>query len=313
MTVHMHSTACDMIAMRADDETRRHLLGLVVEEDAMFGSWGSEPTTSPSRSFVSMTTARRDRDGFVIDGEKNFCTMAGHVRHAIVHLSIDPSDGGPPQMGSLVVPADCAGVEIGSHWDPMGMRGTVSPNVRFLSCRVPASSELVGTSATGQVARGGSSLEQLSIGFSAVMLGSATGALAALAQHLSGRVLADGLPALVDDPAVQRAIGSLVAPLDAARLSLWTAVDRWGSDPAGATAAVAQAKYVVTLAARAATVGALDVGGATAAQREIGIERALRDVHTASLMPPNLERMRQVAGSAFLSGSSEMLAFGRHP
>jgi alkylation response protein AidB-like acyl-CoA dehydrogenase len=312
MTVHMHSTACDMIAGRADDGVRRQLFALVVEEDAMYGSWGSEPSTSPSRSFVSVTTARQDTHGFVIDGEKNFCTMAGHVGRALVHLSIDPGDGSPAQMGTLVVPTDTPGVEIDSDWDPMGMRGTVSPTVRFVACRVPPEAHLVRT-APGESPARGSSLEQLSIGFAAVMLGSATGALSALGRHLQGRVLADGLPALVDDPVVQRAVGGLVAPLDAARLALWAAVERWAAEPVGATVAVAQAKYVVTVAARAATVGALGVGGGTAAQRDVGVERALRDVHTASLMPPNIERMRQVAGAAFLSGRAEMLAFGQQP
>ena len=44
------------------------------------GSWGSEPTSSTSRGFHSETTVRPTDDGYVVDGSKYFCTMAGVAR-----------------------------------------------------------------------------------------------------------------------------------------------------------------------------------------------------------------------------------------
>jgi alkylation response protein AidB-like acyl-CoA dehydrogenase len=50
----------------------------------------------------------------------------------------------------------------------------------------------------------------------------------------------------------------------------------------------------------------MQVVGGNAATRALSIERALRDIRTSSLMPPNIDRMEQIVGSDYLDIGTEL-------
>ena len=76
MTLHMHSTVMRFIDTLGTDAQKLRCYAEVVKHGKLFGSWGSEPAVSLSRTFLMETTIRADGDGYVIDGVKHFCTMA---------------------------------------------------------------------------------------------------------------------------------------------------------------------------------------------------------------------------------------------
>ena len=298
MTVHMHATVCELIGAAATEERQREWFPITVDELGLFGSWGSEPTSSTSRGFHSETTVRPTDDGYVVDGSKYFCTMAGVARRAMVYCAVVDEAGvpepGPQQIRSAFVDALGPGVEVTGAWDPVGMRGTVSPAVKFRDCPVAADALLPGLPDVGIV-------EQLALGFSAVILGSATAALDAAGEYLSKRTLVDAPDSLAHDPQVQRHFGRHVARLEAARCTLHHAARHW-RDPDGPPRAVrgSTAKLVVSEAALGVTSELMQLVGGSSAMRSLPIERAFRDVRTATLMPPNPDRMAQVVGAASL-------------
>ena len=144
-------------------------------------------------------------------------------------------------------------------------------------------------------------MEQLALGFSAVILGSATAALDAAGEYLSKRTLVDAPDSLAHDPQVQRHFGRHVARLEAARCTLHHAARHW-RDPDGPPRAVrgSTVKLVVSEAAARGDVGADAARRRSSARRSLPIERAFRDVRTVMLMPPNPDRMAQVVGAASL-------------
>src|SRR5260370_38378591 len=76
MTVHMHSTVMRFIDALGTDAQKRRYFAEVVEHGRLFGSWGSEPAGSLSRSFLMEAVGRQDPAAHVVDGAKHFCTMA---------------------------------------------------------------------------------------------------------------------------------------------------------------------------------------------------------------------------------------------
>ena len=58
MTVHMHSTVMRFIEALATDAQQRHWYAEVVQHGRLFGSWGSEPAVSLSRTFLMETVVR---------------------------------------------------------------------------------------------------------------------------------------------------------------------------------------------------------------------------------------------------------------
>jgi alkylation response protein AidB-like acyl-CoA dehydrogenase len=58
MTVHMHSTVMRFIDALATDDQKRRFYAEVVAHGKLFGSWGSEPAVSLSRTFLMETAIR---------------------------------------------------------------------------------------------------------------------------------------------------------------------------------------------------------------------------------------------------------------
>ena len=67
MTVHMHSTVMRFIDAVGSPAQKRRYFDEVVRHGKLFGSWGSEPAVSLSRTLLMETVIRHDGRGFVID------------------------------------------------------------------------------------------------------------------------------------------------------------------------------------------------------------------------------------------------------
>lgn len=88
-------------------------LGQVLDEDAMFGVWATEPAPGVS--------LHEDADGFRLEGAKSFATGAGGLAYALI--TARPAEG-PRRL--VAVPADVASRADLSGWRVRGMRATGS-------------------------------------------------------------------------------------------------------------------------------------------------------------------------------------------
>src|SRR6266513_6485804 len=114
-------------ALGTDAQKRRWYAG-VVDRGELFGSWGSEPAVSLSRTFLMETAIRADGDGFVVDGVKHFCTMALGASYYMVWCALDgEADMGKALLQALV-PAEAPGLVTDGKWNTLGMRATFSPS-----------------------------------------------------------------------------------------------------------------------------------------------------------------------------------------
>lgn len=74
------------------------------------------------------TTARRDGDGWIIDGTKIFGTFAPGATHLTVSATIVGEEG-DDRYGMFNVPVSAGGVRINDDWDALGMRGSGSGSI----------------------------------------------------------------------------------------------------------------------------------------------------------------------------------------
>ncbi len=297
MTVHMHSTVMRFIDALATPEQKRRYFREVVEHGRLFGSWGSEPAVSLSRSFLVETVVRQDGDGYVVDGVKHFCTMALGASRYMVWCALDGGTDMGKALLQVLVPADAPGIATDGKWNTLGMRATFSPSVTFTGVRVPRDAALGDPGAALRVGV----VEAFALGYAAVYVGIAEGALAFAIDYARQRIVRPENVPVAHDPAVQRHVGELAAQLDAARLVLADAAERWEAADVQERGVLGnKAKYLATEVGLAVTSKVIQVVGGRGAYKEFPAERAFRDLRTSTLMPPTVDRMLEGIGKAAL-------------
>jgi alkylation response protein AidB-like acyl-CoA dehydrogenase len=307
MTVHMHSTVMRFIDALGTEAQKRRYFDEVITHGRLFGSWGSEPAVSLSRTFLMETVVRPAGEGYVVDGVKHFCTMALGASHYMVWCALEGSADMAKALLQVLVPADAPGIGTDGKWDTLGMRATFSPSVTFTGVRVPKQAALGDPGAALRVGV----VESFALGYAAVYLGIAESALAFAIDYAKKRIVKPENIPVAHDPAVQRHIGELAAHLDGALLVLADTAERW--EPADVlTRGVLgnKAKYLATEVGLAVTSKVIQVVGGRGAYREFPAERAFRDVRTSTLMPPTVDRMLEGIGKHALGIDGGMFKIG---
>lgn len=111
------------------------------EQLKRFGkTWAAMAITEPgagSDSAAITTTAVKDGDEYIINGEKIFITAGGRADAIVVWASLDKK-AGRAAIKSFVVEKRTPGMELIRLDHKLGIRASDTATVRFTDCRVPA-------------------------------------------------------------------------------------------------------------------------------------------------------------------------------
>ena len=303
MTVHMHSTVMRFIDSVGTAAQKRRYFDEVVRHGKLFGSWGSEPAVSLSRTLFMETVIRQGGAGYVVDGVKHFCTMALGASYYMVWCALDGGTDMAKSLQLALVPADAPGITTDGKWDTLGMRATFSPSVTFTGVPVPADGMLGDPGASLRVGV----IESFALGYAAVYLGIAESALAFAMDYAKTRIVKPENIAVAMDPTVQRHVGELAAYLDAAALVLADSASRWDAADLVERGPLAnRAKYLATEIGLQVTSKVIQVVGGRGAYKDYPAERAFRDLRTCTLMPPTVDRMLEAIGKSALGLDAAM-------
>jgi len=91
-----------------------------------------------SDSAAVRTQARRDGDGYILNGTKRFITNAGKAGLFTVMARTDPKIPGAAGVSAFLVPATSPGLSVGPPEKKMGQQGAQIHDVIFEDVRVPA-------------------------------------------------------------------------------------------------------------------------------------------------------------------------------
>lgn len=106
--------------------------------------WASMAITEPecgSDSAAIRTTAVKDGDFYVLNGEKIFVTSGERSDAVVVWATVDPS-AGRAAIKSFVVEKGTPGMEVERLERKLGIRASDTATIRFTDCRVPAANLL---------------------------------------------------------------------------------------------------------------------------------------------------------------------------
>lgn len=187
----------------------------------------TEPEHAGSNPVVLSTTARRDGDGYVLNGHKWFTSSADGAAFTIAMAVTNPDAARPHERASmLLVPMDAPGVELVRNLPVMGEAGggwASHAEVRFHDVRVPAEDRLGAEGA-------GFALAQERLGPGRIhhcmrWIGICERAFDLMCARAAGRELAPGEP-LGRQQAVQFWVAESRAEIDAARLLVLQTAER---------------------------------------------------------------------------------------
>jgi butyryl-CoA dehydrogenase len=190
------------------------------------------------------------------------------------------------------------------------MRGTYSPSVVFKTVRVDGEATLGRPGTAVQVGV----VESFGLGYAAVYVGIAESSLAFALDYLKKRVVKPENISVAQDPTVQRHVGELTVRLDGARLVLEQAAARWErADMVERGMLANRAKYLASEVGLEVTSRVIQTVGGRGAYKDFIAERAFRDMRTATLMPPTVDRMLETIGKSALGLADGMFRIGGGP
>ena len=134
------------IKLAGTEEQKQRLLPRLASGEWL-AAYALTEAESGSDSAAMRTTARRDGDEYVIDGSKRFITNASVAGLYVVFAKTDPR-AGHEGISAFVVESTRPGLEIGRLESKMGIKGSVTGELLFSDCRVPADN-LLGSEGDG--------------------------------------------------------------------------------------------------------------------------------------------------------------------
>ncbi len=108
----------------------------------------TEPEAGSEASNVR-TTARREDDVYILDGEKCYITNAPLADVFTVTARTDPTSSGAKGVSAFIVERGMPGLSTGAPYQKMGQAGSPVSAVYFNQCRVPAANLIGGREGAG--------------------------------------------------------------------------------------------------------------------------------------------------------------------
>jgi len=126
------------------EEQKQEYLPRILKGDVEFAIGYTEPEAGTDLASLK-TSAVRDGDEYVVNGQKVFTSGAHHADYVWLAVRTDPEAPKHKGISILIVPLDSEGIEV----SPMGIMGSGRSNITYYSdVRVPVSS-LVGEENVG--------------------------------------------------------------------------------------------------------------------------------------------------------------------
>jgi alkylation response protein AidB-like acyl-CoA dehydrogenase len=117
-----------------EDQRRRYLPGLC--DGSTVGANGASEPEAGSDVFGMLATARKDADGWVLDGRKTWVTSAPVADLFVCYASTSP-DRGIMGISAFLVPKDAPGFRVVREIPKLGLRTVPMGELAFEGCRLP--------------------------------------------------------------------------------------------------------------------------------------------------------------------------------
>jgi len=258
------------ILIAGNDDQKKEYFGRLLDGQ-MAAYCLTEPEAGSDVASIR-TTARKEGDHYIINGNKTFITGGSVSDFYTVFAYTDPSKR-HKGMSCFIVDRDWEGVSTGKPFEKMGQRAADTAPVNFDNVKVPVS-HLVGEEGDGFLIAM-KVFDRTRPGNAAGAVGVARRALEESIEYAKTRVTF-GKP-IWQHQAIGHMIADMAMEIEAARLLVWKSA--WAMD-AGVrnTTAAAFAKAYAADMAMKVTTDAVQVFGGYGYMSEYPVEKLMRDI-----------------------------------
>ena len=271
ITLDAHTSLCcePIYLFGTEAQKRKYLAPLALGEK--IGAFGLTEPEAGSDAGATRTRAVRDGDEWVINGQKIFITNGSIADVSVVTAKTDPEKG-TRGISAFIVEKGTPGFQPGRDEKKMGLKGSVTSELFFEDCRIPAEN-LLGNENEG-FKQFLVTLDAGRVAIAAMAIGLAQGALDRATAYAQERVQF-GRP-IAKFQAVQWMIADVATEIEAARLMVQRAA--WLREQGKRfTKEAAMAKLFATEVSERACYKAIQILGGYGYMREYEVERMYRD------------------------------------
>ena len=268
-----HLVLAHMVERFGSDEQRERLLPGLSSGEAQGALGLTEPGAGSDVQAIA-TTARRDGDVYLVNGQKQFITNGRRAQYVAVLAKTDPT-AEPPHLGMsvLVVERGLPGFSVGRDFEKLGYRGVETSELFFEDCPVPAGNLIGGEEGRGfQQVMAGLEIGRLNVAARGVGLARAAyeDALAyARERETFGKPIAE-------HQTIQIKLADMSVAIEASRLLTQRAA-RLKDAGERVDLEAGQAKLFATETAQMCALEGLRIHGGAGYMQDLPVERYVRD------------------------------------
>lgn len=243
----------------------------------LIGAFALTEPQAGSDAAALKTTARRDGEDYILNGQKQFIT-SGKNGDVVVVFAVTDAEAGRKGMSAFIVPVETEGYKVLRLEEKMGQHCSDTAAIGFEDMRIPASYRLGEEGEGYKIAL--SNLEGGRIGIAAQALGMARAALDAATAYATERT-SFGKP-IAQHQAVSFRLAEMATELEVARQMVHYAA-RLRDSGAPCLKQACMAKLYASEAGERIVREAMQVFGGYGYVKDFPLERIYRDIRVCSM------------------------------
>ncbi len=289
------------IIIGGTEEQKQKYLPPIAAGDALI-AFGLSEKPSGSDAGSLRTTAIKDGDDYVLNGQKKWNTNGGVASTFTVYALTDPARG-MRGISAFIVEKDTPGFTVGKREDTMGIRTVPVNELEFTDCRVPAS-QLMGDKENVGFKNAMMTLDRARPGVAAQALGLAQGAFEWAMRYTSERKQFG--QTVMSHQAIQFMLADMATQIEAARQLVYHSARVIDSGAANVNKIAAMGKVFATDTAMRVTTDAVQLFGGYGYCRDYPIEKYMRDAKITQIYEGTNQVQRLVIGRALTRELKEL-------
>jgi alkylation response protein AidB-like acyl-CoA dehydrogenase len=288
------SLACYPIYKFGNEEQKKKFVTPVAKGEKLCCFALTEPGAG-SDAAALQTTAMRQGDNFILNGNKIFITNGDEAGVTVVFATEDRAKG-HKGISAFIVEKGTPGYSVGKLEHKMGIHGSSTAELVFENCKIPASN-LLGETGKG-IRYALESIDSSRVTVAAQALGIAQAAFDDALAYAQTRIQF-GKP-LCQHQAIQWMLADMATQIDAARMMVYRAA--WLKDKGvHFVKEAAMAKLFAGEVSSLVTNKALQIHGGYGYCRDYPVERYLRDAKITEIYEGTSEMQRMTIARALTS------------
>lgn len=289
ITLAAHSSLCAYPLFKFGSEEQKRKFLPDICSGRKLGAFGLTEAEAGSDAGATKTTAVRKDDHWVINGSKMFCTNGSKADLIVIVAKTDLEAPSSHGISSFIIEKGFPGFTVGKDEDKLGLRGSVTTQLFFENCQVPAEN-LMGVEGEG-FKHFMETLDEGRVVIGVMALGIAQGAFDEALKYSKQRE-AFGHP-IAKLQTIQGYLADMAMQLEAGRLLIYSAARKLDAGQR-VTRESAMAKLYASEVANFVTNKAVQIHGGYGYTKDFDAERFFREAKVTQIYEGTNEILRLI-------------------